>query len=87
MIDVLQVEDELRQILNRIDVVMGRRRNKDHTGGGMTHPGDNGVYFVTGKLAALAGLGALTDLDLDVVGIDQIFGGNAETARGHLFDG
>ena len=39
-----------------------------------------------GKLAALAGLGALRHLDLDVVGIDQIFGRHAEAARRHLLD-
>ena len=44
------------------------------------------VDLVAGKLAALAGLGALGDLDLEVVGIDQIFGGDAEAARGDLLD-
>ena len=39
-----------------------------------------------GKLSALAGLGALRDLDLQHFGIDQVFGRDAETARGDLLD-
>src|SRR5207302_2360900 len=37
-------------------------------------------------LAALAGLGTLRHLDLQIVGIDQVFGRDAEAARGHLLD-
>ena len=44
------------------------------------------VDLVAGQLAALARLGALGDLDLEIVGIDQIFGGDAEPARGDLLD-
>ena len=44
------------------------------------------VDLVAGQLAALAGLGALRHLDLDVVGVDQVFGGHAEAARGDLLD-
>ena len=40
-----------------------------------------------GKLAALAGLGALGHLDLQLVGVDQVVGGHAEAAGGHLLDG
>src|SRR5258707_1222246 len=43
-------------------------------------------WVVARQLTALAGLGALRHLDLDVVGIDQIFGGDAEAARRHLLD-
>jgi hypothetical protein len=44
------------------------------------------VDLVAGQLAAFAGLGALRHLDLDVVGIDQVFGGHAKAARGDLLD-
>ena len=40
-----------------------------------------------GQLAALAGLGALGHLDLEVVGVDQVLAGDAEAARRHLLDG
>jgi hypothetical protein len=82
----LQIVDQLRQILDRIDVVMRRRRDQADARRRMTHRGDLRVDLVAGKLAALARLGALGDLDLEVVGIDQIFGGDPEPARGDLLD-
>src|SRR5690606_30908448 len=48
--------------------------------------GDRRVDLVAGQLAALAGLGALRDLDLHHVGVDEIFRGDAEAARGDLLD-
>ena len=45
------------------------------------------VDLVTGQLAAFAGLGALGHLDLQLVGVDQVFAGDAEAAAGHLLDG
>ena len=87
LIHALEVADQLRQVFDRIDVMVRRRRNQAHARRGVTHLGDVGIDLVAGKLAAFAGLGALGHLDLDVVGIDQIFGGDAETARGHLLDG
>src|SRR5205085_9815202 len=47
---------------------------------------DFGIDLVAGQLAALARLRALRDLDLDIVGIGQIFGGDAEPAGGDLLD-
>ena len=49
--------------------------------------GDPRVDLLAGQLAALAGLGPLGDLDLQVVGVDQVLAGHAEAARGHLLDG
>src|SRR6202012_5284707 len=85
-VDVLEVEDELRQILDRIDVVMRRRRDQADAGRRVPHLGDGLVDLVSGQLAAFAGLGALRDLDLHHVGIDQIFRGDAEAAGGDLLD-
>ena len=85
-VGAFQVADQLRQILDGIDVVMRRRRDQADARRGMAHLGDGLVDLVAGQLAAFAGLGALGHLDLDVVGIDQIFGGDAEAARGHLLD-
>ena len=39
-----------------------------------------------GQLAALAGLGALRHLDLDLARVDQVLAGDAEAARRHLLD-
>ena len=53
----------------------------------VAHPGDDLVDLVAGQLAALAGLGALGDLDLQLVGVDQVVHGDAEAAGGDLLDG
>jgi hypothetical protein len=55
-------------------------------GGGEIRP-TPAVELVAGQLAAFARLGALRHLDLQVVGIDQVFGRDAEAARRHLLDG
>ena len=44
------------------------------------------VDLAPGQLAALAGLGALRDLDLQLVGVGQIPDRDAEAARGDLLD-
>ncbi len=40
-VDVLEVVDELRQILDGIDVVVRRRRDEADAGDGVAHPGDD----------------------------------------------
>jgi hypothetical protein len=49
-------------------------------------PRDVLVHLVAGQLAALAGLGALRHLDLQLVGVHQVVRRHAEAARGHLLD-
>ena len=85
-IDVLEVVDQLREILDRIDVVMRRRRDQADAGRRMAHARDRRVDLVAGQLAAFAGLGALRHLDLHHVGVDEIFRRHAEAARGDLLD-
>ena len=63
-VGVLQVEDELRQVFDRVDVVMGRGRNETHARGRETGFGDPRVDFATRKLTTFAGLGTLRHLDL-----------------------
>src|SRR5262249_16146346 len=53
----------------------------------MAHLGDDLIDLVARELAAFARLAALSNLDLHYVGIDEIFGGDAETAGSHLLDG
>src|SRR6185436_20361838 len=48
--------------------------------------GDPRVDLVPGQLAAFARLRALRHLDLQVLGVDEIFAGDAEARRGHLLD-
>ncbi|MBS1153851.1 MAG: hypothetical protein H6Q89_5549, partial [Myxococcaceae bacterium] len=44
------------------------------------------VDLVAGQLAAFARLGALGDLDLQLVGVDEVLGGDAEPGARHLLD-
>src|SRR6476469_4159220 len=85
-VGVLEVVDELRQVLDRVDVVVRRRRDEPDTGGGVPRPGHPRVDLVSGQLATLAGLGALGHLDLDVVGLGQVEARDAEPSRGDLLD-
>ena len=86
-IAVLQVKNQLRQIFDRIDVVMRRRRNQGDAGNAVTQFTDVLADLVTGQLSALAGLGALGDLDLQLIGIHQVVRRDPEAARSDLLDG
>ena len=85
-LDVLEVVDQLREILDRIDVVVRRGRDQPHAGGRMAHLADPLVDLVAGQLPSLTGLCALRHLDLNIVRIDEVFGGHAEAAAGDLLD-
>src|SRR5215469_5997439 len=85
-IDVFEVEDQLRQVLDGIDVVVRRGRNEADAGGRVAHLSDDLVDLVPGELAAFAGLGSLCHLDLHHVGVDEIFRRHAEAAGGDLLD-
>ena len=85
-VGILQVIDQLGQILDGVDVVVGRGRDQAHAGGAVAGLGDPGVDLGTGQIAALAGLCALCQLDLDLLGADQILAGHAKAGRGHLLD-
>ena len=63
-----------------------RRRDQADARLGVAQPRDQFVDLVPGQLAAFAGLGTLGDLDLQHFGVDQVLGGDAEAARGHLLD-
>ena len=85
-VGVLQVVDQLRQVLDRVDVVVRRRRDQADARHRVAQHADVLADLAAGQLAALAGLGALRHLDLDLVGRDQVLGRHAEAARGHLLD-
>lgn len=81
---LLEGEDELAEILNGVDVVVGRRR--DGVGTHRDHPGLGNlvVDLLPGQMAADARLGALANLDLDGDTGVEILLAYAEAARGHL---
>jgi hypothetical protein len=83
----LEVVDELGDVLNGVDVVVRRRRDQLDARRRVAGAGDPRVDLEARQLAALPRLGALGDLDLEVVGVDQVLAGHAEAARGHLLDG
>ena len=64
-----------------------RRRDQAHAGHGVTHPRDDFIHLVAGQLAAFTGLRSLRHLDLQIVGVDEIMRGHAETPRRNLLDG
>jgi len=83
----LEVVDQLRQVLDGVDVVVRRGRDEADAGSGAARLGDELGHLVPGQLAALTRLGALRHLDLDLVRIGQVLGGDAEAAGGDLLGG
>ena len=86
LVRVLQVVNQLRQVLDRVDVVMWGRRDQADAGRRVAHGRDPGIDFSARQLPALARLGALGDLDLQLARVDQVVAGDAEAAAGHLLD-
>ena len=52
-VNVLEVEDQLRQVFDRVDVVMRRRRNQGDTRRRVTHLGDGFIHLVSGRTRRL----------------------------------
>jgi len=83
---VFQVENQFGQVLDRINIVMRRRRNQADAGRRTATFRDPRIHFFPRQLAAFARLGALCDFDLDFVGIHEIMNRDAEAAGRNLFD-
>ena len=86
-VGVLKIEDKLRQVLDGVDVVVRRRRDQADAGRGLTDLGDPGVDLLAGQVATLAGLGALSHLDLNLEGAAQVAARHAKARACHLLDG
>src|SRR5207253_5107364 len=87
VVRVLQVVDQLRQVLDRVDVVVRRRGDEPHARRRVTYLGDVLIDLVAGELPALAGPRTLRHLHLQLVACDEVGAGHAEAARGDLLDG
>ncbi len=85
-VGALQIVDQLREVFDRVDVVVRGRRNQRNPGRRMPQPGDFRGHFVRGQLAAFAGLRTLGHLDLKNLGVGQILDRHAEPGAGHLLD-
>ena len=86
-IDILHIENQLRQIFDGINIMMRRRRNKLDALNRMPRSRNDSIYFMTGELPALAGFCTLCNLNLNFICIDQIVCRDAKTSRSNLFDG
>ena len=71
-IDVFQVMDQLRQVFDRINVVVRRRRNQTDARNGVAHPRDHVVHFVGRAIDRLRRASHLRDFDLQFIRIDQV---------------
>lgn len=85
-IRVLQIEDELREILDRINVVMRRRADESDPRRAVSSRRDDLIDLVAGQFASLAGLRPLSDLDLQLVGVREIPARHAEATARDLLD-
>ena len=63
-----------------------RRRDQLHARGRVAHLGDPGIDLGAGQFAALARLGTLGHLDLQLFGLGQIVARHAEAPRGYLLN-
>ena len=79
-VGAFEVVDQLGQVLDGINVVVGRRRYEPHVGGAVAGGGDPGIDLFTGQLAAFAGFGPLGHLDLEFHGAGEVCDGHAEAA-------
>jgi hypothetical protein len=85
-VGALEIVDQLLEVLNRVDVVVGRRTNEADTRSGVTGLSDRARDLVAGKLTTLTRLSTLSHLDLELIGISEVVGGNTETSRSNLLD-
>ena len=85
-VHLLEVVDELGEILDRVNVVVGRGGNELHAGLGVAQSGDQRVHLVAGELASFAGFGSLGHFDLQFVRIHEVVGRDSEAPGGDLLD-
>ena len=85
-VDLLQVENQLRQVLDRVDIVVRRRGDQRHARHGIAQFGDVRGNFITRQLAAFARFSTLSDFNLNHVGVDQVRRRHAKATGCHLLD-
>src|SRR5699024_6840536 len=85
-IRALEIVNELREVLNGVDVMVRWRRNQPHARGGNAHFSDPRIDLIRWQLAALPGLGALGHLDLNIGAVIKIVAGHTKASGSHLLD-
>jgi hypothetical protein len=85
-VGALEIVDQLLEILNGVNVVVGRRTDETDTRRGVTGLSNGARDLVARKLTTLTRLSTLSHLDLELVGIGKVVGGNTETSGSDLLD-
>src|SRR3712207_334859 len=86
-VGVLEVVDELGEVLDGVDVAVGRRGDQTYPWRRVAHPRYVLRDLVPRELAALAGFGPLGHLDLQHVRVDEVLGSDAEATARYLLYG
>ena len=79
--------DKFSHILNRIYIVMRRWRNQPHSRRRPANFCNLRKHLVTGQFSSLPGLSALRNLNLQLLGVDQVMAVDAKTSTRDLLDG
>ena len=85
-IGILQVMNQLGQILDRINIMMRRRRNQANAGRRTTALRNPRINLAARELTALARLRALRNLNLNLVSVHQIVARYTKAAAGNLLN-
>ena len=85
-IGIFQIIDQLRQILDRIDIVMRRRRDQGYTRGRISGLCNPRIHLSARQMTALTRFSALRHLDLYLFGTDKVTARYAKTSGGYLLD-
>jgi hypothetical protein len=83
-VGILEIVDELRQVLNAVDVVVRWRADEANSWCCVPVLCNVLSHFVTRQLTALPWLGALCHLDLNLVAVGQVVRGHTKPAACHL---
>ena len=85
-VDLLEVVDELGEVLDRVDVVVRRRRDQPDPRLRVAQARDLAAHLVARQLTALPRLRSLGDLDVELVRERAVLGRHPEPARRDLLD-
>ncbi len=77
-------ESHLSQILDGVDIVMGRGTDQTHTGHGVSHAGDLSGHLVSGQFPAFPRFRTLSHLYLQHIRVRQVGAIHTEASRGDL---
>ena len=86
-VGVFQVENQLCQILDGINIMMGRRTHQRDARRGAAGSCDPRIDLASRQVPAFSGFRALRHLDLQFLRAVEIRAGHAEAPRGDLLDG